>query len=718
MPTIPLLNSNLELAMPQVPALDRVPRPQIDARGVLTGMQELGNASQRRPVDERPFVAAAGAKDEAMGEGLKAAGDVLLKASSVFGALGQKRQQAHEDQMIQQFHADMRRENERRLAYQAATPDASKWGADAQSGAQRVTKQYENVPGVRPEVQQQLRGKATSFKTVTDIDTQARVDKAGFAGAAVAYAENIDATSDFGDYVTADRLIEEGGKRGYFSQDQVQDMLAQTAQRRRDDQLMTVVQEHPQEAPGWFAQEDKLTEYKLTPWERQEWEHRAQSFWEDHERQSVGRVLDGMASGQIREVKQLEAWKQEMGPKAYADISEMLAARRPAGIAKNDPAMKEQTLATIANAQVRPEEVDSQIAMARLSESIKSMFTGGNRDELLGRLKATVDGLDAAKNMILGPALQWLNEKVLGQHVKDIAPKAVTADAGPDTASPLLPHQATPPASMIERVKSIRQNLEEAIKTGKLRTAEDATDYVAKKDIAPGRPFPQPSDTTKSTQDPKASGTADRPSPTVAGVANDIFVPPSEADISVVNGVYNLSPTARLLYNESAKDGMTVHTTRAKGVESVTKTPGSLATIAGPLILTETISEGDRGDLVRSTAVFHESFHKLQQKYRADPNSVPEAVRQLIKSVRYPEEVIESADMEARRVQNIIIQEISRKTGQNHPLLKVYGNEKMKAGTEIGYGFVAPENVPATTPPFPERPKPPTKQAKPEETKK
>jgi hypothetical protein len=55
---------------------------------------------------------------------------------------------------------------------------------------------------------------------------------------------------------------------------------------------------------------------------------------------------------------------------AYADISEMLAARRPAGITKNDPAIKEQTMATIANVKVRPEEVESQIGVAKLREDI------------------------------------------------------------------------------------------------------------------------------------------------------------------------------------------------------------------------------------------------------------------------------------------------------------------------------------------------------------
>src|SRR5690242_14948411 len=97
MPTIPLLKPNTELAMPKVPALDRVERPQIDARRVLAAMQELGDASERRPVDERPFVAAAGAKGEAMGEGLKATGGALLNVGSVLGALAQKRQEAYED---------------------------------------------------------------------------------------------------------------------------------------------------------------------------------------------------------------------------------------------------------------------------------------------------------------------------------------------------------------------------------------------------------------------------------------------------------------------------------------------------------------------------------------------------------------------------------------------------------------------------------------------
>jgi hypothetical protein len=375
------------------------------------------------------------------------------------------------------------------------------------------------------------------------------VDKAGFADTAKAYAENIDATIEFGDYVAADQLIEEGGKRGYFAQERVQGMLAQTAARRRDDQLMTVVQEHPQEARGWFAQEDKLTEYKLTPWERQEWEHRAQSFWEDHERQSVGEVLDGMHHGEITEVKQLEHWKPDMGPKAYADLSEMLAARRPTGIAKNDPAMKEQTMATIANVRVRPGDVNSQIAAAKLGEDIKNRFTGGNREELLSKLQAAATGFDTAKNRILGPALQWLYDRVFGQFINEAAPKEVPVDAGPGGNFRMVQNDASAASSRFGVVKSIRENLEQAIKTGKIQTAEGAIEHAAKELIGSGWSVPRSvaalEGTTQQSLDSNVPLSATQRAQGMVGVA------PGDASSSKSKLVANVPPPGSVLAAES-----------------------------------------------------------------------------------------------------------------------------------------------------------------------
>jgi hypothetical protein len=77
MPYIPLLKTNTDLATPQVPALDRMPRPQIDVRGVLAAMEDLGRASQMPDTNPEPFVEAAGAKGKAVGWGLMTIGDVM-----------------------------------------------------------------------------------------------------------------------------------------------------------------------------------------------------------------------------------------------------------------------------------------------------------------------------------------------------------------------------------------------------------------------------------------------------------------------------------------------------------------------------------------------------------------------------------------------------------------------------------------------------------------
>src|SRR3954452_15174190 len=113
-----------------------------------------------------------------------------MDIGNVMGALAVKIREAHEDRQVQQFHADMRRETQRRATYQAATPDPSKWPADAQQGAQAVAKPYENAQGVSPEVQHTLRAMAGTFKNTAEIQTRTAVTKRGFADTAQAYTEN------------------------------------------------------------------------------------------------------------------------------------------------------------------------------------------------------------------------------------------------------------------------------------------------------------------------------------------------------------------------------------------------------------------------------------------------------------------------------------------------------------------------------------------------
>jgi hypothetical protein len=167
---------------------------------------------------------------------------------------------------------------------------------------------------------------------------------------------------------------------------------------------------------------------------------------------------------------------------AYADISEMLAARRPAGITKNDPAIKEQTMATIANVKVRPEEVESQIGVAKLREDIKNAFTGGNRDELMGRLEARVKSPDAGRESTLGPALVKLNQWAFG--TKSFDPEGAAQDSSAPPVMPVALVKSGAPQAVAEQVRTIREDLEDEAKAGKIKTRDDALDFVARKATA------------------------------------------------------------------------------------------------------------------------------------------------------------------------------------------------------------------------------------------
>jgi hypothetical protein len=209
----------------------------------------------------------------------------------------------------------------------------------------------------------------------------------------------------------------------------------------------------------------------------------AQLHWEDHERQAVGAVLDGIKGGGISEVKQLKAWEKDLSPKAYADLSEMLAARAPV-VAKNDPMKKEQAIAAIESLKLKADgDTDPRLVVQKMDLDLSHHFSGSTLAELQGRLAARVQSPDAGRESILGGALKKLGEWAFGPHVNVMNPKGALAEGELGSTVPAA-ETGTPSPSLVERVKAIREDLQEAIKTGKLQNKEDARDFVAQRVIA------------------------------------------------------------------------------------------------------------------------------------------------------------------------------------------------------------------------------------------
>jgi hypothetical protein len=84
---------------------------------------------------------------------------------------------------------------------------------------------------------------------------------------------------------------------------------------------------------------------------------------------------------------------------------------------------------------------------------------------------------------------------------------------------------------------------------------------------------------------------------------------------------------------------------------------------------------------------------------------VPHELKQLIENVRYKGDIQSQAppsELEAKRVQNIIIQEVGKAVNLTYPKEKYYGRVPLPEGTETGKNvYSPPKDVPRNTPPFP-----------------
>jgi hypothetical protein len=361
MPYIPLPDPNLNASVPQVPALDHEERPHVQPRGFFVEIAKLGQASQLPMIDAEPFVAAVGAKDYAIGKVLsseamagaigtlgEAVVNAVKKAGSVEGALAMKRQEAWDDRATQRVKRAFAAERERSAQFRQATPDTAQWVPDTQKGIAAVMKKVTDAKGISPHTREVLATMGQKEMRDQSVLTEAAVAKAEFAETAEAYRANHISAVATKNYGVATDLANEGGQKGYFSQEEADVMLKVVAEHEREDALWRYVAEHPREAPDQFGREDQLTEFNLTPKERREWSHRSLAAREHIEQQSLETVVGSFMRGEVSELPELEGWKNELAPEAYASLSSLLASPSSAGAINGDFEM-EQTIAAIEN---------------------------------------------------------------------------------------------------------------------------------------------------------------------------------------------------------------------------------------------------------------------------------------------------------------------------------------------------------------------------------
>lgn len=211
MPFIPLLRPNPNVAMPQVPAMDREARPHIDARGVIAGMGALGEASQQPLVNAGPFVEAAGAMGEAIG-------GALMKTGSLLGALAVKRQDALGDRTLQEAYADMEIMDEKLAAYRESNPDSSTWMAETERLLGAVNKKYAGIKGLSGDHQAKLNLMVGTYAEKKRVRVQADIARDEFGRTKQAYLRNVGSATKRGDYPAAHEWVGQAVQGGYVGE--------------------------------------------------------------------------------------------------------------------------------------------------------------------------------------------------------------------------------------------------------------------------------------------------------------------------------------------------------------------------------------------------------------------------------------------------------------------------------------------------------------------
>lgn len=375
-----------------------------------------------------------------------------MKTGSILGALAVKGQEARDEEYVQKASAELQVEQARQQAFFETEQDVSRFAPEVARGYAQLGKKFSGAGGVSRDAQERVSLMLGTSQRMAGIHADKLAHKRQFLAADQAIMGNIQTAIEGKRYAEVLPLARRRQELGTGSEGETQQLMATVAQHQREDGLWQVIADHTQEAAEWFADEEQLTEYKLTKRERREWAHRAMMHATQQEQATLQDVLAGVVEGGVDEPGDIEVLRKRMGRETHAALSSLLALPG-GGPPRNDDAEMERMIAQIENVKVGTDR-DSVLGLVKLGVAMRQSFLGPKFAELKGRLIARMKRGDAAQPSVLGPALEKLNQW------------------GGDGRA--------------QEIREIRGSLELASKTGKITTEEDALDFMARKALNQG----------------------------------------------------------------------------------------------------------------------------------------------------------------------------------------------------------------------------------------
>jgi hypothetical protein len=394
MPTIPYFPTPLDVPMPQVPALDREKRPTMDARGVLAGMERLGEAAQQRPVDERPFVEAAGAMGHTVGQ-------ALMESGHLFSVLAKKAKLENERTALLELNAKMKDAGTQVLAHQQQNQtDVKSWQPAFQRIAKGVRQSVEKDDCLSAEGRQEVGALLGKWERTTGIRMEGRAQRQIFQNSQNAIVQSVRADYENRSPEDAQAKLMGGVQGGVMSME-----MAATEMLRGEERIQSIQESewaqqrdvHRRADPRSYlelldAPESEQPAYMQgrTPGEIKADRERIPGLIAQNRASVIGEIADEMQTGGLISTAQFErrlaSLQYDSG--GYLTLADMEALKRKvSGATMNDPMAFVKAKARLADFDLGR---DGEKGAADFMSDIRLNFAGEHEQHLVSGLEKQV----------------------------------------------------------------------------------------------------------------------------------------------------------------------------------------------------------------------------------------------------------------------------------------------------------------------------------------
>lgn len=300
--------------------------------------------------------------------------------------------------------------NEMATAYRsslATNTDTRTWQPGWERQVEGLQKALSTDKTISPAARHAIEMRLSKFNSDEGTRIQFSALKENLNQLNTAYGLHTEQAIQARNFPAARGFVDDQQAKGFLSEPEADVKRYQIDQAEREVKLDNLIGNDVQSArnaASLFAQKDTLSEFNLSPYEKQQYLRKAESAIAFHEARNAETVVNHIITGDIRNEQELEVFKEDVSPQAYEDLRKRLTL----GLV-NDDAEYQRMFSQVSSYNASSDE--SGIARAKLDEQITTKFDSGMQAELKRQLddratatKAGISSTDSAVTSALNEA--------------------------------------------------------------------------------------------------------------------------------------------------------------------------------------------------------------------------------------------------------------------------------------------------------------------------